>query len=158
MMKSDFSLYLSGWESWPQRDQHVRRDCAFFHSTWGYKGQLGHRYVFELFCLFLLRRTFSLAIYFLGKSHVEVSLAMCFWFPELPLAPCHPAEYSISFVGVFVLPILFHRSPATDYPSCLGAQVIHSCLHTNGHFPVFSEELIPYHPSMMRSVAPMNLD
>lgn len=57
--------------------------------------------------LLLLRRTSSFALYFLGKSHVEVSLAVCFWLSKLPLVPYHPEEYSISFVVVFVLPIFF---------------------------------------------------
>lgn len=122
------------------------------------KGQLRHSYIFDSSGLLLLTRTPSFPLYFLEKSHVEISFAACSWLSSshLPPVPYHPSEYSISFTVVFALPISYYLSPFTvvlpvTFTAALGLwhgavnAVICLCSYTTGYVPVFSEEFVSYH-------------
>jgi len=109
--------------------------------------------------LLLLTRTPSFPLYFLEKSHAEISFAAVYsWLSEshLPPVPYCLSEYSISFAVAFALPVSYYRSAFSVVLSvtfiaalrlwCAAVNaVVCFCSYTTRYFPVFSEESVSYH-------------
>lgn len=104
--------------------------------------------------LLLLRRTFSFSLYFLEKSHMEVSFSMCSWLSRRSSpSGCLSSSRVFHFLcgGVCVACLVSQEFCHWLSPLLGGSGVVQVntvfpfCSYTTGHFPVSSEEFISYH-------------
>lgn len=111
--------------------------------------------------LLLLRRTFSFAHYFLGKSHVEVSLAMCFRTPSSSFSSSRVFNFLCGSVCVAYLVSQKSCHWLSQLPGGSGVvQLMLSFTPACTQMDTsqsFQKSLFPTSTSSMRSVVLMNL-